>query len=148
MTLPTNEVTCAFCAILAGRAPASVVHADARVVAFLDLRQAEPGHVLVVPRTHVPRVHLLGDEDAAALMQAAVRIAGALEAAFAPDGLSLWQSNGDAAFQEVDHVHLHVHPRRLRDGLLDIYPRGVPAPAAREGLEALAARVRAALART
>lgn len=139
---------CAFCEIIAGRAPASVVFADARVVAFVDLRQAQPGHVLVVPRTHVPRVHLLGPDDAAALMQAAVRIAGALEsAAFAPEGMSLWQSNGEGAFQEVDHVHLHVHPRRVGDGLLDVYPRGVPAPAAREELDALAARLRVGLAR-
>ena len=137
---------CAFCAIVAGRAPSSVVHADARVVAFLDLRQAHRGHVLVVPRTHVPRVHLLDADDAAALMQAAVRIAGAVEAVFAPEGLSLWQSNGEAAFQEVDHVHLHVHPRWLGDGLLDVYPRGVPTPAARGDLEALADKLRAALA--
>jgi len=137
---------CAFCAIIAGRVPASIVFADARVVAFVDLRQAQPGHVLVVPRTHVPRVHLLGPDDAAALMQAAVRIAGALDAAaLAPDGMSLWQSNGEGAFQEVDHVHLHVHPRRVGDGLLDVYPGGVPAPAARAILDDLAARVRAAL---
>ena len=137
---------CAFCEILAGRAPASVVYADARVVAFVDLRQAEPGHVLVVPRTHVPRVHLLGAEDAAALMQAAVRIASALDAAaLAPEGMSLWQSNGEGAFQEVDHVHLHVHPRRVGDGLLDVYPRGLPEPVPRAVLDELAGRVRAAL---
>ena len=138
---------CAFCEITAGRAPASVVFADERVVAFVDLRQAEPGHVLVVPRRHVPRVHLLDLDDAAALMQAAVRIAGALDAAaLAPEGMSLWQSNGEGAFQEVDHVHLHVHPRRVGDGLLDVYPRGVPTPASRQDLDALAARVRAGLA--
>jgi histidine triad (HIT) family protein len=138
---------CDFCEIIAGRVPASMVFADARVVAFVDLRQAEPGHVLVVPRAHVPRVHLLGADDAAALMQAAVRIAGALDAAdLAPEGLSLWQSNGEGAFQEVDHVHLHVHPRRIGDGLLDVYPRGVPAPASRQELDSLAARVREGLA--
>ncbi len=137
---------CVFCAIVAGEAPASVVYADDAVVAFLDQRQAQPGHVLVVPRTHVPRVHLLGPGDAAALMQAAVRIAGALDAAaLAPEGLSLWQSNGEAAFQEVEHVHLHLHPRRIGDGLLDAYPRGVPAPTPRAELDVLAARVHAAL---
>lgn len=144
--MKTSTSACAFCAIIAGHAPASVVYTDARMVAFLDLRQAHPGHVLVVPRAHVPRVHLLDADDAAALMQAAVRIAGAVEAAFAPEGLSLWQSNGEAAFQEVDHVHLHVHPRWMRDGLLDVYPAGVPVPAGRGELDALAARLREALA--
>ena len=136
---------CVFCAILAGRAPASVVHADERVVAFMDLRQAVSGHVLVVPRAHVPRLHLLEADDAAALMQVAVRLAGALERAFAPPGLNLWQSNGEAGGQEVDHVHLHLQPRRVDDGIFEVYPNGVPAPTAITALEALATRVRAAL---
>jgi histidine triad (HIT) family protein len=121
------------------------VYEDARVVAFVDLRQAQPGHVLVVPRAHVPRLHLLGAEDAAALMQVAVVLAGAMERVFAPEGLHLWQSNGAACFQEVDHVHLHLHPRALGDGLVRIYPGELPEHAPREELDALAARIRAAL---
>lgn len=137
---------CAFCAILAGRLPASVVHEDDQVVAFMDLRQAVPGHVLVIPRRHVETLFELDEDTAARLMRVAVRIARAADRALAPDGLNLWQSNRDAGGQEVPHVHLHVQPRRVDDGLLRIYRQGVPAPADRAMLDALAARLRAALA--
>jgi histidine triad (HIT) family protein len=48
-----NEVECVFCEIIAGRAPADIVYQDALTVAFIDPRQHNPGHVLVVPRTHI-----------------------------------------------------------------------------------------------
>ncbi len=62
---------CAFCAILAGALTASLVHEDAQVVAFMDLRQAVPGHVLVVPRRHVDTLFDLDEDTAAQLMRAA-----------------------------------------------------------------------------
>lgn len=133
---------CIFCAILEGRAAASRVAEDADVVAFLDLRQAVPGHVLVVPRTHVETIYELAPDTAAALMRMAVRIARALRAEFDPPGLNLWQSNGHAGGQEAPHVHLHVQPRQHRDGLFRMYPQGLPVPAARATLDALAARLR------
>lgn len=136
---------CAFCAILAGTLPASFVHEDDQVVAFMDLRQAVPGHVLVVPRRHVETVFDLDEDTAAQLMRVAVRIARAAEAAFAPDGLNLWQSNREAGGQEVPHVHLHVEPRMAGDGLLRIYPDALPAPAPRSELERLATSLRAAI---
>jgi len=139
--------TCAFCAILAGALPASVVHEDAQVVAFMDLRQAVRGHVLVVPRRHVETLFDLDEDTAAQLMRVAVRIARAADAVFAPDGLSLWQSNRDAGGQEVPHVHLHVQPRRVGDGLLRIYPGDAPRPSASAELDRMAADLRAALAR-
>lgn len=137
--------TCVFCAILAGDLPASVVWEDAQVVAFMDLRQAVPGHVLVIPRQHVETLYDLDAETAAQVMRVAQRVALALRATLAPDGLNLWQSNGEAGGQEVPHFHLHVQPRRYGDGLLDIYPMGVPAPAPRAQLEPLARQLRQAL---
>lgn len=132
---------CVFCAIVAGTAPASLVYEDELALAFVDLRQAVSGHVLIVPRAHVPDIYALDEELAAHLMRLAVRIARALAADGRPDGLSLWQSNGAAAMQEVPHFHLHVHPRRHDDGLLDVYPQGLPAPVTREALQALAQRI-------
>lgn len=133
---------CIFCAILEGRAAASRVAEDADVVAFLDLRQPVPGHVPVVPRTHVETIYELAPDTAAALMRTAVRVAQALRAEFDPPGLNLWQSNGHAGGQEVPHVHLHVQPRQHRDGLFRAYPQGLPPPAARADLDELAARLR------
>lgn len=117
-------------------------------MAFMDLRQAVPGHVLVVPRRHIETIDRLDGDTAAHLMRVAARTAAAMRQAFAPDGLSLWQSNGEGAHQEVPHVHLHLQPRRIGDGLLRIYPGDgrPPAPASREALEALAQRLRQRLA--
>lgn len=113
---------CVFCAIVRGDAPAAIVHADALTLAFVDLRQAVPGHVLVIPREHLPDVRALDQTTGAALMAMTVRITRAVGEAFPNEGLSLWHSIGEAAFQEVPHLHLHVHPRRIGDGLLTIYP--------------------------
>lgn len=137
--------TCVFCAILSGRLPASVVWEDAQVVAFMDLRQAVPGHVLVIPRQHAETIYDLDADSAAQVMRVAQRIALALRDTLAPDGLNLWQSNGEAGGQEVPHFHLHVQPRSHGDGLLDIYPMGVPSSSPRTQLEPLARQLRAVL---
>ncbi|MBN7136488.1 HIT family hydrolase [Lysobacter enzymogenes] len=132
---------CVFCRILAGAAPASFVHRDEHVAAFVDLRQAVDGHVLIVPNRHVETLYELDEDTAGRLMALAVRVARALAADAAPPGLNLWQSNGHAGGQEVPHVHLHVQPRRVGDGLMRVYPNGVPAPSPRAKLDALAARI-------
>ena len=102
MPSPPAEPTadgCAFCAILAGTLPASLVHEDASVVAFMDLRQAVPGHVLVVPRRHVETVFDLDEDTAAQLMRIAVRIARACKDA----GIA-----SVAVYAEPDRDALHV----------------------------------------
>jgi len=136
---------CVFCELLAGRAPASFVHRDEHLAAFIDLRQAVPGHVLIVPNRHVETLFDLDEDTAGRMMALAVRVARALAAEFAPPGLNLWQSNGEAGRQEVPHVHLHVQPRRVADGLMRVYPNGVPAPSPRAKLDRLAARIAARL---
>ena len=137
---------CVFCRIVAGRAEASFVDRTERAAAFMDLRQPNPGHVLVVPRTHVSTIDGLGDDDAAAVMQLATRVARALRRVYPHHGLSLWQSNGEAAGQEVPHVHLHLLPRTSGDGWVRIYPNDLPPePTPRTVLGDLAQRIRAAL---
>jgi histidine triad (HIT) family protein len=138
-------VLCPFCAIVARRLEASVVAQTASAVAFLDLRQAVPGHVLVVPRQHVENIYAIDPAVAGEVMQLGVRVAHALRVAFDPPGLNLWQSNGHAAGQEVAHFHLHVQPRRVADGLLRVYPHGLPTPASRDVLEQMAERIRLSL---
>lgn len=117
---------CIFCEIAAGRAPASIVHADERVIAFVDLRQFHPGHMLVVPRAHLNDVRELDEATGAALMSLLSRVTRAVGEAFPNQGLSLWHSIGPAAFQEVPHLHFHVHPRLVGDGFLRVYPGRVP----------------------
>lgn len=133
---------CPFCDIAAGRLPASVVAQTDRAMAFLDLRQATEGHVLVIPRQHVETIFDIEPELAGEVMALGVRVAHALRQAFRPAGLNLWQSNGKAGGQEVPHFHLHVQPRRVGDGLFHVYAGRPPAPASREALGGLAERIR------
>ena len=64
----------------------------------------------------------------AALMAAVARISRAVSAAFPIKGLSLWHSVGEAALQEVPHLHIHLHPRLLNDNLLKVYPSAPALP--------------------
>lgn len=113
---------CVFCEIVAGRRPANIVYEDDLTVAFLDLRQYHPGHTLVIPRQHLQDVRDLDEATGAAIMTTVSRITRAVAAAFQNDGLSLWHSIGPAAFQEVPHLHFHIHPRLIGDDLLRVYP--------------------------
>lgn len=97
-------------------------------MAFVDLRQFHPGHTLVIPRRHLRDVRELDGATGAALMSTVSRITGAVGAAFPNEGLSLWHSIGEAGFQEVPHLHIHVHPRTLGDDVLRVYPRAPATP--------------------
>lgn len=119
---------CVFCAIAHGTEPASIVWQDDLTLAFIDRRQFHPGHTLVIPRRHLGDVRELDPEVGAALMAAVVRITRAVAEAFPNRGLSLWHSIGEAAGQEVPHLHIHVHPRRLGDRLLEVYPSAPALP--------------------
>lgn len=114
---------------------------DERTVAFLDLRQFHPGHVLIVPREHVVDIRQADDATAAAVLTMVARISRGVDRTFTPDGLSIWHSAGDAANQEVPHLHFHVHPRRYGDRLLEIYPQA-PALPERAMLDEWGARLR------
>ena len=106
---------CLFCAIAAGTTPASVAWRDERICAFLDARPVFKGHVLVVPRAHVPTLLDLADGDTGALFAGVRRIAAAVERALGADGTFVAINN--KVSQSVPHLHVHVVPRRRKDGL-------------------------------
>lgn len=112
------SVVCVFCEIVRGTEPASVVWEDELTMAFMDRRQFHPGHTLVIPRQHLCDVRELDRETGTALMESVARITRAVAETFPNQGLTLWHSIGEAADQEVPHLHIHVHPRMLNDGLL------------------------------
>ena len=116
MTSPA-EKSCVFCQIIAGRAESSLAYEDADVIAFMDIRPMTQGHLLVVPRVHADCLEALDEELGARLFRAGHRLARALRRSGLPcDGVNLFLADGEAAFQEVFHVHLHVLPRTPRDG--------------------------------
>lgn len=133
---------CVFCKIVAGQIPSTKVHEDELTLAFMDIGEVNPGHVLVAVKPHVDNIYGLNDTLAAAVFRTAARVARAVEKAYAPEGMTLYQANGAAAGQTVFHFHLHLVPRCAEDGLRLTWPVKNPP---REQLEANAARLRAAL---
>lgn len=108
----TGSADCVFCAIVAGKAEASVVHEDDAVVAFMDLRPVTPGHLLVVPRAHVVGLEDLPEDLGVRLWTVGHRLArGLRRSRLRCEGINVFLADGEAAFQEVFHVHLHVFPR-------------------------------------
>jgi histidine triad (HIT) family protein len=136
---------CIFCKIVAGDGPASIVLDAERVLAFMDVRQFRPGHVLVVPKQHVADIYALQDPKLGAdLLSAIATVSRAVRVRLAPDGLNIWQSTGEAAGQDVFHLHFHILPRQSGDGLLRIYPSRPEKPP-RDELDRLASLLRTAI---
>ncbi|MEA3239508.1 MAG: HIT family protein [Candidatus Bipolaricaulota bacterium] len=108
---------CIFCDIIEGRTPASIVFRDEVCCAFMDIQPVNPGHVLIVPNEHVASIDDLDEKIGGHLFAVAQRIARALRhSGVRCDGVNLFLADGEAAGQEVFHVHLHVFPRFANDG--------------------------------
>lgn len=135
---------CLFCDIAQGRLPASIVCENDFAFAVLDLRQFHPGHTLVIPKKHFHDVREVDSSTGAALMAMVSRVTRAVGRAFPNQGLSIWHSIGEAAFQEVPHLHIHVHPRLIGDSILRIYPQ-LPPDTERPTLDSYAAILRSNL---
>jgi len=107
--------TCVFCAIIRGDAPAEIVLDDAAGVAFLDRRPLLPGHVLLVPRSHVATLPDLPVSEVGPLFTLAQRLTRALPRATTAEGALLAVNN--VVSQSVPHLHIHIVPRRHDDRL-------------------------------
>lgn len=133
---------CVFCRIVAKQIPATVVHEDEHTLAFMDIGQVNPGHVLVAAKAHRENLYALDDIQASAVFRSVARVARAVHAAFAPPGLSVYQANGKPAGQTVFHFHVHLVPRHDGDGMALTWPVKNPP---REKLEEYAAKIRGQL---
>jgi histidine triad (HIT) family protein len=103
---------CVFCDLLAGKGEVSVAYEDDVLVAFMDLHPVNSGHVLVVPRRHAASLAELDEETGAHAFRIAMRIQQAIRrSSVRCEGINLFVADGEAAFQDVFHVHLHVFPR-------------------------------------
>jgi histidine triad (HIT) family protein len=106
---------CLFCAVIAGVEPAELVLDDEVAVGFLDHRPVFKGHVLVAPRTHVVTLADLPAELVGPFFTRVQRVAAAVQAALTADGSFVAMNN--VVSQSVPHLHVHVVPRRRKDGL-------------------------------
>jgi histidine triad (HIT) family protein len=107
---------CVFCKIRDGAIPSAKLYEDERTFAIMDINPLNPGHCLVILKTHAPTIFDADPVDLGAAITAAKRVATALRTALKPDGLNMLQANGAAAFQSVPHLHLHLIPRFTGDG--------------------------------
>jgi histidine triad (HIT) family protein len=139
---PDPLARCVFCAIVAGARAADFVLRDDEVVAFLDVKPLFKGHVLVVPRAHVETLPDLPAAGLAPLFGAVARVARAVETALDAHGTFVAINN--KVSQSVAHLHVHVVPRRRKDGLRGFFwPREPYADDAER--EEFAVRIKAAL---
>jgi histidine triad (HIT) family protein len=130
---------CVFCKIVAGELPCHRVDEDDLTIAFLDIGQVNPGHVIVAVKSHAETILDLTADQAGAAFRTAHRVARAVEAAFEPEGITVLQANRPVGFQTVAHFHMHVLPRHTDDGVTITWPAKNP-PA--DELAGYAARIK------
>ncbi|MFL6415511.1 MAG: HIT family protein [Bryobacteraceae bacterium] len=106
---------CIFCKIVAGTIPANMVYRDKDVIAFLDIDPLFPGHVLLSPREHYATLTELPVSLAGPMMEKTQILAAAVDAALDAEGTFIAINN--RVSQLVPHLHIHVVPRRRKDGL-------------------------------
>ena len=94
-----------------------IVYEDEHTLAFMDINPLNPGHALAIPKEHAETIHQISEASLAATAATAKRVAAAIEAELAPDGINLMQANGPGAAQSVPHFHLHIIPRHTGDEL-------------------------------
>lgn len=107
---------CIFCRIVDGEIPARVVRETDTTLAFLDANPLARGHTLVIPKDHHRRVQDMPEEVADDVFSEVYELAGRVEAAVDADAATIAVNNGEAAGQEVPHVHGHLVPRFEGDG--------------------------------
>lgn len=142
--LPAKEpAACTFCRIARRELPASIVDEDEVTIAFLDIVPLTPGHTLVTPKAHAAHLADLPDETGGRIFEASRRVAAGLRrSGLRCEGVNFHLADGEAAGQEIFHVHLHVFPRFEGDGFhLRPGPDYGRRPS-REELDRIAARIR------
>jgi histidine triad (HIT) family protein len=138
--MPTN---CIFCSIVDGDIPGRIVYEDDGVTAFLDANPLTPGHTLVIPDDHTARLDDVPDDAAREVYGAVHDLVPAIESALDAQGTTIALNNGEAAGQEVSHVHWHLIPRSADDGGGPIHAAFGDRPdLADEELDGLADRIR------
>jgi histidine triad (HIT) family protein len=135
---------CIFCRILQGKIPAAIVLEDGVSCAFLDTRPLFPGHCLLVPRQHVETLVDLPADMLGPLFANAQRLARAVETGLGAEGSFVAVNN--RVSQSVPHLHIHLVPRRKKDGLKGFFWPRTPYKSEEE-MQEVAAKLRAALDR-
>jgi diadenosine tetraphosphate (Ap4A) HIT family hydrolase len=133
---------CVFCEILRGNEPASFTYQDDTVVAFMDVQPITHGHMLVVPREHSVLMADLNETVAMRSFRVARRLSSIVRNTLGATGVNLFVADGESAFQDVPHFHVHVIPRYPKDGFGLTFPDSYSQPPSRAELETIATAIR------
>ncbi len=134
---------CRFCEIVAGRSPVSTFYEDEVVLGFMTLGPVTEGHAMVMPKEHAAYLADLDEETGRHLWTVTQRTAAAIrDCGVQCEGINLFLADGEAAFQEIFHVHMHVFPRYKGDSFKLVADWDNKPP--REELDRIAAQIQSA----
>ncbi len=138
--------SCIFCEIIGNRIAASVVSKDEKVTVLMDIQPINPGHLLIIPNEHTAHLTELDEEVGAHLFRTGMQVGKALrKSGVRCEGVNLLLADGEAAGQEVFHVHLHVFPRFKGDGFGFRFGPEYNSKPSRASLDAVAEKIKASL---
>ena len=107
---------CIFCQIIEGKSPASIFYEDEVVLGLMTIGPVNTGHAMVIPKRHAAYLSDMDEETGRHLFTITQRTAAAIRVSGVRcEGINLFLADGEAAFQEVFHVHMHVFPRYQGD---------------------------------
>ncbi|MEK7203447.1 MAG: HIT family protein [Patescibacteria group bacterium] len=114
---------CIFCKIISGNIPSYKVYEDENVLAFLDINPVNAGHTLVIPKKHFASIENISQEDLSEVIKIVKKIGKAIKRGLKVQGYNVMMNNGFVAGQIVPHIHFHLVPRIVNDGL-KLWPQG------------------------
>ncbi len=111
-----KRMNCLFCSMVEKKQSAYVIYEDETHLAILDKYPIQPGHSLVMPKTHHEKIIDMPNDDVAELFARVPIVARGILEATGATGFNIGQNNGKAANQIIPHVHVHVIPRYQKTG--------------------------------
>ena len=115
-------VNCIFCEIIQGERTSVNVFETKNILSFMDKYPINRGHLLVIPKQHYDFLTDMSDDEVSELFKIVNLLSKSLWKSVAADGISIGQSNGKAASQDIFHVHVHIIPRFVNDSVDGSWP--------------------------
>ena len=112
-----TEKECVFCKIIKGDIHCYKLYEDDETIAILDINPATKGHSLVIPKFHSDNMNKASEEMIASVYKTVKKISDLIIRKLKPDGYNVLQNNGAVAGQVINHLHVHIVPRYIDDGI-------------------------------
>ncbi len=138
-----KEKSCVFCKIISGDYKNSKIYEDRDFLAFMDIQPVNKGHVLVIPKKHSMLISEMDKKSLGKIMVLSNSIGSAIRKTdLRCDGINLFLADGEAAGQEIFHVHLHIIPRFKKDGFGFKFPKNYNKKPSRKELDEIAKKIK------